>query len=201
VLSADHLPTLWDPEDLFSHLALWAGVPAIAVAVVVWLLGLYSSAKGWVCSGSRVSRSCRASGSSSRFLGGVVCVIAWIVGALLGLSTVMMILEVLFSKAAPTDMPPADVPPVPFVVTAAVTVGLCLGWRGFCPKSAKRASRPSIPVDWFPTLRTTGRAPGFYPARAGGLWLRSTLVRSRFHAVVVPSGLRTSDQPIRWIMT
>jgi hypothetical protein len=36
-----------------------------------------------------------------------------------------------------------------------------------------------------------------YPARAGGLWLRSTLLRSRFHAVVVPSWLRTSVQPIR----
>jgi hypothetical protein len=38
---------------------------------------------------------------------------------------------------------------------------------------------------------TPARVPGGYPARAGGLWLRSTLVRSRFHAVVVPSGLRT----------
>jgi urease accessory protein len=38
---------------------------------------------------------------------------------------------------------------------------------------------------------------GRYPARAGGLWLRRTLDRSRFHAVVVPSGLRTSVQPIR----
>jgi hypothetical protein len=48
VLSADQLPTLWDPEELFSHLALWAGVPAVAVAVVVGVLGLYQSAKGWV---------------------------------------------------------------------------------------------------------------------------------------------------------
>jgi len=41
------LPTLWNPEELFSHLALWAGVPALGVAVVVGLLGLYQSAKGW----------------------------------------------------------------------------------------------------------------------------------------------------------
>jgi hypothetical protein len=47
VLIADQLPTLWDPEDLFSHLALWAGAPAVGVAIVVWLLGIYSSAKGW----------------------------------------------------------------------------------------------------------------------------------------------------------
>lgn len=44
---ADHFPTLWDPGDLFAHLALWAGAPAIAVAVVVWLLGIYSSTKSW----------------------------------------------------------------------------------------------------------------------------------------------------------
>ena len=31
-----------------------------------------------------------------------------------------------------------------------------------------------------------------YPARAGGPWLCRTLVRSGFHAVVVPSGLSTS---------
>gem|GEM_PF-6337995 len=31
-----------------------------------------------------------------------------------------------------------------------------------------------------------------YPGRAGGLWLRSTLVLLRFQAVVVPSGWRTS---------
>ena len=47
MLNADQLPTLWDPEDLFSHLALWAGAPAVVVAVVVWLLGLYQSVKGW----------------------------------------------------------------------------------------------------------------------------------------------------------
>ena len=40
-----------------------------------------------------------------------------------------------------------------------------------------------------------------YPARAGGPWLCRTLVRSGFHAVVVPSGLSTSVQPHRWITT
>jgi hypothetical protein len=47
----------------------------------------------------------------------------------------------------------------------------------------------------------TQEGAGCYPARAGGLWLRSTLVRFRFQAVVVPSGLRTRVQPIRWIIT
>ena len=36
-----------------------------------------------------------------------------------------------------------------------------------------------------------------YPGRAGGPWLCSTFVRSLFHAVVVPSGLRTRVQPWR----
>lgn len=43
MLSADQLPTLWDPEELFSHLAIWAGVPAATVAVVAGLLAI----KGW----------------------------------------------------------------------------------------------------------------------------------------------------------
>lgn len=45
--SASHFPTLWDPEELFSHVALWAGVPAGVVIVVVGVLALYQSAKGW----------------------------------------------------------------------------------------------------------------------------------------------------------
>ena len=43
----------------------------------------------------------------------------------------------------------------------------------------------------------TSRHEKCYPARAGGLWLRRTLDRSRFQAVVVPSGLRTRVQPLR----
>src|SRR6202162_6024397 len=43
--------------------------------------------------------------------------------------------------------------------------------------------------------------PGGYPARAGGLWLWRTLVRSLFQALVVPSGFRTRVQPQRWITT
>jgi hypothetical protein len=35
------------PQELFTHLALWAGAPTLLVAVVVWLLGLYQSTKGW----------------------------------------------------------------------------------------------------------------------------------------------------------
>ncbi len=36
---------------------------------------------------------------------------------------------------------------------------------------------------------------GCYPARAGGPWLCSTLVRSGFHAVVVPSGSGPGSSP------
>jgi PPOX class probable F420-dependent enzyme len=42
---------------------------------------------------------------------------------------------------------------------------------------------------------------GDHPGRIGGPWLWSTLVRSLFHAVVVPSGFRTRVQPQRWITT
>ena len=50
--------------------------------------------------------------------------------------------------------------------------------------------------------RTRGHRPrGCYPALAGGLWLCKTFVLSLFHAVVVPSGFRTSVQPHRWITT
>jgi hypothetical protein len=48
VLSAVAVPTLWDPVELFAHLAVWAGVPAVLVGVVVGLLGLYQVIKSWV---------------------------------------------------------------------------------------------------------------------------------------------------------
>ena len=44
-------------------------------------------------------------------------------------------------------------------------------------------------------------AGGGYPARAGGPWLCRTLVRSLFHAVVVPSPFRARVQPQWWITT
>ncbi len=50
------------------------------------------------------------------------------------------------------------------------------------------------------TLAGNARRIG-HPGRAGGLWLRKTLVLFRFHAVVVPSGWRISVQPQRWITT
>jgi hypothetical protein len=48
LLSAGQYPTLLNPQSLFFHLLIWAGAPAAVVAVVVWLLGLFQSAKGWV---------------------------------------------------------------------------------------------------------------------------------------------------------
>jgi hypothetical protein len=55
VLLADQLPTLWDPEALFAHLALWAGIPAAGVAILT-----YGCAKSWFefgASAIRVARS------------------------------------------------------------------------------------------------------------------------------------------------
>jgi hypothetical protein len=42
---------------------------------------------------------------------------------------------------------------------------------------------------------------GVYPGWTGGPWLCRTFVLSLFHAVVVPSGFRTSVQPHRWMTT
>jgi len=48
VLSDPHLPTFWDPQELFFHLAVWAGVPAVLMAVAAALLGIYKSVKSWI---------------------------------------------------------------------------------------------------------------------------------------------------------
>jgi hypothetical protein len=48
VLNSNHYPTLWDPQQLFFHLAVWAGVPAIVMAVAVALLGIYKSIQSWI---------------------------------------------------------------------------------------------------------------------------------------------------------
>jgi len=53
----------------------------------------------------------------------------------------------------------------------------------------------AFPLTWLALAR-----PG-YPARAGGPWLWRILVLSLFQAVVVPSGLRMTVQPLRWIST
>lgn len=57
MLIADQLPTLVDPAHLFGRLALWAGAPAAAVGIVVWLLTIYSSAKSWFGLGTAVRRT------------------------------------------------------------------------------------------------------------------------------------------------
>jgi hypothetical protein len=64
--AAPQLPTLWDPAGLVAHLALWAGVPAVAVAAVVGLLGLYQSAKGWVDLASATAQRVQVSRSKIR---------------------------------------------------------------------------------------------------------------------------------------
>jgi hypothetical protein len=43
-----HLPTLWNPQEFFFHLAVWAGVPAIVMAAAAGLLGLYQSVRSWI---------------------------------------------------------------------------------------------------------------------------------------------------------
>jgi hypothetical protein len=47
-VSADSIPTLWDPQDLFFHMVLYAGVPAAIVAVTTALLASYKAVMGWI---------------------------------------------------------------------------------------------------------------------------------------------------------
>jgi hypothetical protein len=75
------------------------------------------------------------------FLGAVACAIALIAGTLLGFSTALMILEVLLSKVSASGLSSADVPPVPFVVTAAVTVGLFLGLAKALPEVREASAK------------------------------------------------------------
>jgi hypothetical protein len=62
--------------------------------------------------------------------------------------------------------------------------------------TAVRARRHTQDPDPRGAGRHLSRRAG-HPGRAGGLWLRRTLVLVRFHAVVVPSGWSTSVQPQR----
>jgi hypothetical protein len=57
-----------------------------------------------------------------------------------------------------------------------------------------------VPADVLGLVRYL-REYGYLPGPGGGAWLCNTLVRSLFHAAVVPSGFRTKVQPQRWITT
>lgn len=59
MFSGQQLPTLWDPQELFFHLAVWAGVPAIVMAVAAALLGVVKSVQAWLGFGSSVARGYR----------------------------------------------------------------------------------------------------------------------------------------------
>lgn len=55
-MSANSLPTLWDPQKLFFHLLLYAGVPAAVVAVMIALLTSYKAVMGWIGFGKTTVR-------------------------------------------------------------------------------------------------------------------------------------------------
>jgi hypothetical protein len=55
-VSAGSLPTLWDPQDLFFHLLVYAGVPAAVVAVATALLASYKAVMGWIGFGKTTVR-------------------------------------------------------------------------------------------------------------------------------------------------
>jgi hypothetical protein len=68
-----------------------------------------------------------------------------------------------------------------------------------CSRSSAGGQGPGDALRGDGGAATSRCVAGPYPARAGGLWLCSTLVLPGFHAVVVPSGFRTRVQPQRWI--
>ncbi len=55
-MSIDSLPTLWDPQQLFFHLVLYAGMPAAVVAVMTALLAFYKAVMGWIGLGRTTAR-------------------------------------------------------------------------------------------------------------------------------------------------
>ena len=55
-------PTLWDPQALFVHLIIWAGVPAAVMAVATALLGSIKAAQAWLGLGKSVARGARVAG-------------------------------------------------------------------------------------------------------------------------------------------
>jgi hypothetical protein len=223
--SNHQFPTLWDPQQLFFHLAVWAGVPAIVMAVAAALLGIYKSVKDWIRFGKSivgvgpVARKKFQSWTTSQqramtrlivfsvlmvafsymvaviidtaakensnlafsvqdvvnrvgvtpwppaavwtivievvgigllgiaciadlrglrkfvtTLGGVVWIATWLLGLALGLATVMMCLGLLLNAAPPHNSVPGGVPPVPLVVTVAVTGLLSLVLAQLLPR-------------------------------------------------------------------
>src|SRR5579862_8093479 len=59
VLINHHLPTLWDPQQLFFYLAVRAGLPAVVMAVAAALLGLYKSVQSWIALGKSTAEAGR----------------------------------------------------------------------------------------------------------------------------------------------
>jgi hypothetical protein len=57
---------LWDPQELFLHLAVWAGVPAIVMAVAAALLAIYKSVTSWIEFGKSTIRAAGIAGGKLR---------------------------------------------------------------------------------------------------------------------------------------
>jgi hypothetical protein len=55
-MNAGSLPTLWNPQDLFFHLVVYAGLPAAVVAVLTALLASYKAVMGWIGLGKTTVR-------------------------------------------------------------------------------------------------------------------------------------------------
>ena len=62
VFTGQQLPSLWDPQEFFFHLAVWAGVPALVMAVAAALLGIIKSIQAWIGFGRSAVRGARVAG-------------------------------------------------------------------------------------------------------------------------------------------
>jgi hypothetical protein len=66
VIGGQQLPSLWDPQEFFLHLLLWAGLPAIAVAVITAILAAINGIKGWIQFGHAAKRGTTLAGQTFR---------------------------------------------------------------------------------------------------------------------------------------
>jgi hypothetical protein len=107
VFNGRELPSLWDPEQLFLHLAVWAGVPIAVMAAVAALLGFYQAVMSWLGLGKSTLQAARAAGSRvrSRTPPQVRAILRFLVCSVLAVAASYMIAVIV---SAVTEMIAAD---------------------------------------------------------------------------------------------
>lgn len=139
MFSGQQLPTLWDPQELFFHLAIWAGVPAIVMAVAAALLGVIKSVQAWLGFGRSVVQGFTA---TSQKIGAWTtreqrAMVRWVIFSVLAVAFSYMLAVIVESlariiAAAPPDTVPtlqevvgqASVTPWPRAAVWTVAIGV-----------------------------------------------------------------------------